>query len=500
MKDTPYLIAIDQGTTSTRALIFDDDFNILGTARTPIRPSFPAPGHVEQDAGAIHRSLSAVMEEAVLQAGVAPAACRGIGITNQRETVIIWDRHTGLPVYPAIVWQSRQSEDICRNLRDAGCEEMIRTRTGLRIDPYFSATKIRWITSRRPDVADGLRKGDLLIGTVDSWAVWHLSGGTRHITDITNASRTLLFNINTLTWDPELCALFDIPMHALPEIVDNCGILAETTPTAFFGRRVPITGLIGDQQAALLGQRCFRPGDIKNTYGTGGFLLMNTGTQRANATDGLLQTVAYKLDDTPHFALEGAIFVSGSLIQWLRDGLGLIETAADSARLAGSVSDSGGVVIVPAFTGLACPYWDEQCRGGILNLTRGTTKAHLVRAALEAMCTQVKDVCDAMTRASGQTIRSLRVDGGASANPVLLQLQADLLQAPVRRADCVEATALGAAMAAVMGLGLKKIQDFSPLPVQTFLPQMPPEQANAMMARWHHAVDVTRQFTTNMEQ
>ena len=432
------------------------------------------------------------MSEALLLSGSNPEDCAAIGITNQRETVVVWDRESGRPVCPAIVWQSRQSEEICRSLKEAGYEPRIREKTGLRIDPYFSATKISWILKQHPELRDRMERGEVLIGTIDSWLVWKLSGGVTHVTDVTNASRTLLFNLKTCDWDEELLQLFDIPRCALPDIVDNSGIFAKTAPYHFFNHEIPIAGLIGDQQAALFGQNCLKRGMIKNTYGTGGFLLMNTGGEIVRSENGLLSTVAYRIGGDTTYALEGSVFVSGSVIQWLRDGLGLLDHAADSEEIAAAVEDSDGVIIVPAFVGLACPYWDDRCRGSIFHLTRGTTKAHLIRAALESMCYQVCDVIDVMESETGIPVNCLQVDGGASENNLLLQLQADLLQADILRAKQVEATALGAAKMAGLAVGFWTPEDLVNPVGTVFSPSAPETDAAARIHRWHRAVSACR--------
>lgn len=490
-----YILAIDQGTTSTRAILFDRNLEIITSAQREFKQYFRNPGWVEHDANEIWMTTLAVIAEVLLLSNSNPADCAGIGITNQRETVVIWEKESGLPIAPAIVWQSRQSEEYCEKLRAEGYEDMIREKTGLRIDPYFSATKIRWLLDHVDGAEARMKRGELLIGTIDSWLVWKLSGGESHITDVTNASRTLLFNLKTMDWDPELCELFGVPLSALPKITDNSGILAKTVPYHFFNQEIPIAGLIGDQQAALFGQDGIRRGMIKNTYGTGGFILMNTGEDIIRSEHGLLSTVGYRMNGKTVYALEGSIFVSGSLIQWLRDGLGLIEHAADSEALAASVPDSDGVVIVPALVGLACPYWDDRCRGTIFHITRGTRRAHLVRAALEAMCYQVCDVIQVMEEETGIEIETLQVDGGASANNVLLQMQADCLKRPVLRADQVEATALGAAKLAGLAVGFWTSDDFRKTDGARFEPSVPAEVADAAMARWHRAVTACRKFS-----
>ena len=391
-----YILAIDQGTTSTRTILYNHNSEVVMSSQREFQQFFPHPGWVEHDANEIWLSTLAVMTETIQMSGIKPEQVAGIGITNQRETTVVWDRNTGIPVYHAIVWQSRQSDEICQRLKDAGREDIIRKKTGLLLDPYFSATKLVWIFENVPGVKDKALNGELMFGTIDSWLVYKLSGGKRHITDVTNASRTLLYNIYEQCWDQELLELFGIPDSMLPEVVSSSEVYCCTAPYHFYNHEVPIAAMIGDQQAALFGQNCFEKGKMKNTYGTGGFLLMNTGEHAVQSNHGLLTTIAWKLNGETKYALEGSIFVSGSLIQWLRDGLHIIHKASETEAMAFSVKDSDGVVIVPAFTGLGAPYWDDQARGSIVGITRGTTKEHLARAALEAMCYQSKDLVLAM--------------------------------------------------------------------------------------------------------
>lgn len=411
-----YILAIDQGTTSTRTILYNHNSEVVMSSQREFQQFFPHPGWVEHDANEIWLSTLAVMTETIQMSGIKPEQVAGIGITNQRETTVVWDRNTGIPVYHAIVWQSRQSDEICQRLKDAGREDIIRKKTGLLLDPYFSATKLVWIFENVPGVKDKALNGELMFGTIDSWLVYKLSGGKRHITDVTNASRTLLYNIYEQCWDQELLELFGIPDSMLPEVVSSSEVYCCTAPYHFYNHEVPIAAMIGDQQAALFGQNCFEKGKMKNTYGTGGFLLMNTGEHAVQSNHGLLTTIAWKLNGETKYALEGSIFVSGSLIQWLRDGLHIIHNASETEAMAFSVKDSDGVVIVPAFTGLGAPYWDDQARGSIVGITRGTTKEHLARAALEAMCYQSKDLVLAMQQDTNIKIEELFVDGGATEN------------------------------------------------------------------------------------
>ena len=436
-----YILAIDQGTTSTRTILYNHNSEVVMSSQREFQQFFPHPGWVEHDANEIWLSTLAVMTETIQMSGIKPEQVAGIGITNQRETTVVWDRNTGIPVYHAIVWQSRQSDEICQRLKDAGREDIIRKKTGLLLDPYFSATKLVWIFENVPGVKDKALNGELMFGTIDSWLVYKLSGGKRHITDVTNASRTLLYNIYEQCWDQELLELFGIPDSMLPEVVSSSEVYCCTAPYHFYNHEVPIAAMIGDQQAALFGQNCFEKGKMKNTYGTGGFLLMNTGEHAVQSNHGLLTTIAWKLNGETKYALEGSIFVSGSLIQWLRDGLHIIHKASETEAMAFSVKDSDGVVIVPAFTGLGAPYWDDQARGSIVGITRGTTKEHLARAALEAMCYQSKDLVLAMQQDTNIKIKELFVDGGATENKFLLQCQSDILQIPVTRLKVNETTA-----------------------------------------------------------
>jgi glycerol kinase len=450
------ILALDQGTTGSTALLVHQDGSVLGRGYREFTQHYPRPGWVEHDADEIMRVSLEAMREALAGAGERPA---GIGITNQRETVVLWDRRTLAPVAPAIVWQDRRTSDRCRELREAGAETLLRERTGLVADPYFSATKLEWLL-RDPDLRRRAERGELAAGTVESWVVARLTGGRVHVTDHTNASRTLLYGLAARDWDPDLLALFGVPGSLLPQVVRSSGVIAETEPE-LLGARYPIAGLAGDQQSALFGQGCCRDGLAKNTYGTGAFLLVYTGDRLPTPTQGVLATAACGPGGEPAYALEGSVFIAGAAVQWLRDGLGLIEAAAETEALARSVRDTGGVHFVPAFVGLGTPYWEADARGTITGLTRGTTRAQLVRAALEAMAFSSADLLGAMTAAGGAGVPTLRVDGGAAANDWLMQFQADVLGVPVERPDMVETTALGAAGLAGLALGIwRTSEDF----------------------------------------
>lgn len=447
------ILAIDQGTTSSRAIVIDGRSRIRSVAQRPVASTFPHPGWVNQDAGELWRTTLAVVREAIAGAGIQPAALGGIGIANQRETTILWDRATGEPVAPAIVWQSRQSSALIDDLARRGKAELYQETTGLVPDAYFSATKIAWLLQRESGLRRRAEAGEIAFGTVDSWLMWKLSGGRVHLIEASNASRTMLYDIRAGVWSSELLAYLGIPAAILPRVVGSSGVVFESEATVL-GASVPVAGVAGDQQAALFGQSCFRPGQAKNTYGTGSFLLMNTGRTAVRSTNRLLSTIAWAIAGEVTYALEGAIFVTGSAVQWLRDGLGIIDEAADVEALAGSVPDSGGVVFVPALVGLGAPHWDQHARGTIFGITRGTTRAHLARATLEGIAFQTCDVLDAMTADSGVTLTELRVDGGAATNDLLMQIQADALGVPVVRPRFVETTAFGAAYLAGLATGV----------------------------------------------
>ena len=457
-----YILALDQGTSSSRAIVFDRGGAIKAVAQKEFTQYFPEPGRVEHDALEIWESESAVMKEAVAAAGLNATDIAAIGITNQRETTVVWDAATGRPICKAIVWQDRRTSEYCDSLKAKGLTDSIRAKTGLIIDAYFSGTKIRWILENVPGARQKARKGELRFGTIDSWLVWNLTGGKVHITDVTNASRTMLFNINTLEWDSELLELLDIPASMMPKVCSSSEVYGYTTllggPTAATAapHEVPISGIAGDQQAALFGQMCTEPGAVKNTYGTGCFLLMNTGSKPVVSKNNLLTTIAWKIGDKVSYALEGSIFVAGSIVQWLRDGLGIIKSSGEVEALAASVPDSGGVYLVPALTGLGAPYWDQYAKGSITGITRGTTAAHIARAALEGIAFQTMDIVEAMEKDAGVKLCELKVDGGASRNNLMMQFQADVTLARVVRPVVTETTALGAAYLAGLAVGFWK--------------------------------------------
>jgi glycerol kinase len=452
-----YVMALDSGTTSNRCILFDEAGTICSMAQREFRQYYPQPGWVEQDANEIWATQLSVAVEAMQKINVSAAQISAIGITNQRETTLVWDKATGEPVFHAIVWQCRRSAAYCDSLREEGMEEMIREKTGLVLDAYFSATKLRWILENVPGAREKAEKGELLFGTVETWLIWKLTGGRIHVTDYSNASRTMMFNIHELRWDEDLLKLLGIPACMLPEVKPSSCVFGYTD-SRFFGEPVLIGGAAGDQQAALFGQTCFNPGDVKNTYGTGGFLLMNTGSRPVTSSNGLVTTIAWGIDDKVSYALEGSVFVAGAVIQWLRDELHLIESADDTEYLANKVPDTNGCCIVPAFTGLGAPHWDPYARGTIVGLTRGVNKYHIIRAALESIAFQVNDVLSAMCQDSGARLTSMKADGGASANNLLLQMQADVSDIPVIRPGCVETTAMGAAFLAGLASGFWKDQ------------------------------------------
>jgi glycerol kinase len=485
------VLALDQGTTGSTALVFGPEGEVLGRAYAEITQHYPSPGWVEHDAEEIWQKTLRVAAEAVAAAGVAPRALRAIGITNQRETTVLWDRKTGDPVCRAIVWQSRQTAELCARLKAAGHEPLFHERTGLVLDPYFSGSKIAWLLERDPRLRERAEAGDIAFGTIDSWLVHRLTGGRVHATDPTNASRTLLFDIHRRSWDPELAGVLGVPLAMLPEVRPSSGVFGETAAFDSLPAGVPIAGDAGDQQAALFGQGCFEPGMAKNTYGTGAFLVLNTGDRRVISRKGLLTTLCCDARGGAAYALEGSVFIAGAAVQWLRDELGLVRSAAETGPLAESVADTQGVYVVPAFTGLGAPYWDPEARGAVLGLTRGAGRAHLVRATLESLAYQSRDVIDAMNDESGVPLRELRVDGGASANDFLMQFQADILGVPVDRPSLLETTAAGAAFLAGLGVGLWK--DAASLAARRrrdrlFTPAMPPQAREALYSGWQAAV------------
>ena len=450
-----YVMALDQGTTSCRAILFNSS-NIVGMAQKEFTQIYPKPGWVEHDAEEIWSTQYGVMAELLARTGASPGEIASIGITNQRETTVLWDRNTGRPVGNAIVWQCRRTAAICDQLKARGLEGAFRQKTGLVLDAYFSGTKVRWILDNVPGVRERAEAGDILFGTMDTWLIWKLTGGRVHVTDYSNASRTLMYNIRDLCWDPELLGELGVPLCILPEVRPSSQVYGETDPGQFFGCRVPIGGAAGDQQAALFGQACYSPGMAKNTYGTGCFMLMNTGDRLYDSQNGLLTTIAWGIGGRVEYALEGSIFIAGAAMQWLRDGLKVLETTQESEYLAGKVSDTGGVYLVPAFVGLGAPYWDMRARGAIVGITRGTTREHIIRAALESMAYQTRDVLGAMEADSGISLSTLKVDGGAVSNNLLMQFQADILGVPVERPRVIETTALGAAYLAGLAVGFWK--------------------------------------------
>ena len=485
-----YVMALDAGTTSNRAIIFDVDSKIVGVAQKEFTQHFPQPGWVEHDAEEIWSSMHEVMREALEQSGLVASDIAAIGITNQRETAVIWDRTTGRPIYNAIVWQSRQTADICEDLKRQGLVKEFQEKTGLVIDAYFSGTKVKWILDHVKGAREKAEKGELAFGTIDTWLLWKLTGGEVHKTDYSNASRTLMFNIKTLEWDEALLKCLTVPKSLLPEVRPSSEVYGHTIPS-IIGASVPVAGMAGDQQSALFGQNCFSPGEAKNTYGTGCFLLMNTGTDICMSKNGLVTTIAWGLDGKVEYALEGSIFVGGSAIQWLRDGLRLVDSAPDSEWVAKKVPDAGGVYMVPAFVGLGAPYWDMNARGMIIGITRGTKKAHLVRATLDSLAYQTRDVLGAMEADSGNRLATLKVDGGAVANNLLMQFQADLLGVPVDRPQITETTALGAAYLAGLATGvwaskeeLKKSWQLD----TRFTPALDKKDADKLYKGWRKAV------------
>lgn len=485
-----YVMALDAGTTSNRAIIFDQDSNIIAVAQKEFTQIFPKAGWVEHDADEIWSTQIDVMKQVVQQAGIAASDISAIGITNQRETAVVWDKTTGRPVYNAIVWQSRQTMDICNELKAKGLEAEFKQKTGLVVDAYFSGTKVNWILDHVEGARAKAEKGELLFGTIDTWLIWKLTAGKVHVTDYSNASRTLMYNIRELKWDAKLLEYLTVPASMLPEVKSSSEVYGQTD-VAIFGASVPIAGAAGDQQAALFGQTCFKPGMAKNTYGTGCFMLMNTGDKVYESKNGLLTTIAWGLDGKVDYALEGSIFVAGSAVQWLRDGLRLIDAAADSEYVAKKVQDADGVYVVPAFVGLGAPYWDMKARGAIFGLTRGTSKSHLIRATLDSMAYQTKDVLSAMEADSDIKLQALKVDGGAVANNLLMQFQADILGVPVDRPKITETTALGAAYLAGLATGVWATKEDLVSTWQLdnrFEPSMDAAQSAKLYKGWQKAV------------
>ncbi|MFD1928625.1 glycerol kinase GlpK [Sporosarcina siberiensis] len=492
-----YILSIDQGTTSTRAILFNREGDMVHSAQREFRQYFPKPGWVEHNANEIWGSVLAVIATVLTESGKQAEDIDGIGITNQRETTVVWNKKTGAPIYHAIVWQSRQTQEIVDGLREAGHEKQIHEKTGLRLDPYFSATKVRWILDHVKGAQQLAEAGDLLFGTIDSFLIWKLSGGKVHVTDYSNASRTMLYNIGELKWDLELCELLQIPPIMLPEVRPSSEIYANTDPTIFFGVEVPIAGAAGDQQCALFGQACFTKGMAKNTYGTGCFMLLNTGDKMVRSDNGLLTTIAWGLNGEVTYALEGSVFVAGSAVQWLRDGLRMIQNSSDAEAYATRIASSEGVYVVPAFVGLGTPYWDSDARGAVFGITRGTEKEHFIRATIESLAYQSKDVLLTMEMDAGMEIGILRADGGAVANEFLMQFQSDLLQADVELSRYKETTALGAAYLAGLATGFwKSIEEVESLwsKEKTYSPQMAEDERDELYKGWKKAVEAARVF------
>ncbi|MEI2663194.1 glycerol kinase GlpK [Rossellomorea sp. LJF3] len=492
-----FILSLDQGTTSSRAILFNKKGEIVHTAQKEFTQHFPKPGWVEHSANEIWGSVLAVIASVLSESSVKPTQIEGIGITNQRETTVVWDKETGDPVYNAIVWQSRQTAGICEELKSQGLNDTFRDKTGLLIDAYFSGTKVKWILDNVEGVKQKAEEGKLLFGTIDTWLIWKMSGGTAHVTDYSNASRTLMYNIHDLKWDEELLDILGVPASMLPEVRPSSEVYGKTVPYHFFGREIPIAGAAGDQQAALFGQACYEKGMAKNTYGTGCFMLMNTGEKAVKSDNGLLTTLAWGIDGKVEYALEGSIFVAGSAIQWLRDGLRMLKDAKDSQEYAEKVDSTDGVYVVPAFVGLGTPYWDSDVRGAVFGLTRGTSKEHFVRATLESLAYQTKDVLTAMEADSGISLKKLRVDGGAVKNDFLMQFQSDLLSVPVERPVVNETTALGAAYLAGLAVGFWK--DREEISKQwnkdkQFEPEMAAETQEELYDGWKKAVNAAMAF------
>jgi glycerol kinase len=492
-----YILSLDQGTTSSRAILFNENGEIVHTSQKEFTQHFPKPGWVEHNANEIWGSILSVIATVLSESNVKPEQVEGIGITNQRETTVVWDKETGTPIYHAIVWQSRQTSDICEQLKSNGHNDTFRDKTGLLIDAYFSGTKVKWILDHVEGAREKAENGQLLFGTIDTWLIWKMSGGKAHVTDYSNASRTLMYNIHDLEWDQELLDILGVPRAMLPEVRPSSEVYAKTVPHHFFGQEIPIAGAAGDQQAALFGQACFEKGMGKNTYGTGCFMLMNTGDKAVKSNNGMLTTLAWGIDGKVEYALEGSIFVAGSAIQWLRDGLRMLKDSKDSQRYAEKVESTDGVYVVPAFVGLGTPYWDSDVRGAVFGLTRGTSKEHFVRATLESLAYQTKDVLTAMEADSGIALKKLRVDGGVVKNDFLMQFQSDLLNVTVERPVINETTALGAAYLAGLAVGYWK--DREEISKQwnkdkEFAPKMSEEDQEELYGGWKKAVKAAMAF------
>jgi len=491
-----YILSLDQGTTSSRAIIFNKEGGIVSVAQKEFTQIYPQPAWVEHDAKEIWSTQITVATEAILKAGTTPADIAAIGITNQRETTVVWDKETGMPVYNAIVWQDRRTSAYCNSLKEQGHDKTIQEKTGLIVDAYFSATKIKWILDEVAGARQKAEEGKLAFGTIDSWLIWNLTNGKVHVTDVTNASRTMIFNINTLAWDGELLKLFNIPASMLPEVRSSSEIFGETSGQ-ILAHKIPIAGIAGDQQAALFGQMCTKVGMVKNTYGTGCFMLMNIGDKPTLSKNKLITTIAWKIGNEVQYALEGSIFIGGAVVQWLRDGLGIISSSAEVEELATKAEDNGGVYMVPAFAGLGAPHWNQDARGTIVGITRGTTSAHIARAALESIAYQTMEVLKAMEADSGAAIQELRVDGGATVNDLLMQIQADVLQAKVVRPQVTETTAMGAAYLAGLAVGFWSSVDEIQQQWQINRTFQPAETNNTapLIEQWHRAVKACKAWT-----
>ncbi|EOH92973.1 glycerol kinase [Enterococcus haemoperoxidus ATCC BAA-382] len=497
MKQHQYILSIDQGTTSSRAILFNHDGQEIAKAQKEFTQYFPNPGWVEHDANEIWNSVQSVIADVLIESKLKPNQIKAIGITNQRETTVVWDKDTGEPIHRAIVWQSKQTNELANELKEKGYQEFIQKRTGLIVDSYFSATKVKWLLENVKGAKEKAQSGQLLFGTIDTWLLWKLTGGKVHKTDYTNASRTMLFNIHSLDWDQEILAILAIPKSMLPEVCSNSEVYGYTEDYHFYGENIPIAAMAGDQQAALFGQAAFEKGMVKNTYGTGAFIVMNTGEQAILSENGLLTTIGYGINGKVNYALEGSIFVAGSAVQWLRDGLKLIEESGESEVLASQVPDSDGVYVVPAFTGLGAPYWDQEARGSVFGLTRGTTKEHLIRATLESIAYQTADVIKTMENDSKIAIKLLRADGGASKNKLLMQFQADIINKPFEAADFSETTALGVAYLAGLAVGFwKDLAEIKAFAHQgkRFEPQITREKRTELYTGWKRAVHATMAY------
>lgn len=491
-----FILSIDQGTTSSRAMLFNKQGEIVCMSQHEFPQYFPEAGVVLHDPFEIWSSVTQCITECLMKAKLAPSAIAAIGITNQRETTVVWNKKTGKPVYKAIVWQSRQTSSICEDLKNQGQQELFRQKTGLVLDPYFSGTKVKWILDNVKGVREQAVKGELLFGTIDTWLIWNLTNGKRHVTDYSNASRTLMFNIYELKWDVELCRILGVPMSMLPEVVDSSAIVGTTSKNVFFGNEVPIAGIAGDQQAALFGQTCFQKGEVKNTYGTGCFLLMNTGKKPVPSQRGLLTTIAWGIKGEVTYALEGSIFVGGSAVQWLRDGLKVVKSSSETEEHAKAVSDALGVYFVPAFVGLGTPYWDKDAKGAIFGLTRGTKREHLIRATLEAIAFQSRDVLHVMQEESKLKLARLRVDGGASNNDFLMQFQSDILNVYIDKPTTSETTALGVCYLAGLAVGFYTLDQIEALwgVDKVYKPQMSEATRKTLYDGWQKAVKACMQF------